>query len=79
MHPFRRALDPLPKSSRKVFLYEVSQLNHDAIRQDLADFLHLTIPLDPVIWFKPGKNHTSSEALASIAEKQIDVCEWPEL
>ena len=63
---------------RKIFLYEVSQLSdpvyESQFRIDLQRFLGLTQPISTMIWFKPGRNHTSEHVKQKTAAKKIDIC-----
>lgn len=67
------------ETTRKVFFYEVRQLSDSdegreaRLRKDLQTFLHLKEPIKPIIWFKPGKNH-SDTILAEVNEQKIDIC-----
>lgn len=64
---YRKTMDPVP-TTRRVFLYDVSQLSDsneqraNQFRTDLQHYLHLTNPIDPFIWFKPGRNHSTDHA-----------------
>lgn len=68
-------------TTRRVFLYEISQLSdpneHRGLRFriDLQQFLHLKQPIEPFIWFKPGMNHTEERALEVVNTRKIDICE----
>jgi hypothetical protein len=79
----RRAINPL-RSTRKVFLYEVSQLSDKdtdrsiTFRQDLQHFLHLKQPISPFIWFKPGQSRSLSirnETTIAADVRKIDICD----
>lgn len=75
----RKALDPVP-TNRRVFLYEISQLSdpqrESQFRSDLQHFLHLKKPLDPFVWFKPGKNRTDDKRdTKQIDSNKINICE----
>ena len=78
----RKAIDPI-RTTRKVFLYEVSQLSdRDAqralqFREDLQHFLHLKQPIPPFIWFKPGQNRTagSNNEENDAISRKIDICD----
>lgn len=77
---FHRRLDPVP-TNRRVFLYEVSQLSSfgnphlsETFRVDLQQFLHLQSPIAPFIWFKPGRNHSSSAVHQRVTAKKMDIC-----
>jgi hypothetical protein len=71
-------------TDRHIFLYETRQLADDhspsaahraeTMRRDLQQFLGLSQPIAPFIWFKPGKNRTQAE-LTHIRQKQIDICD----
>lgn len=75
----RKALDPVP-TRRRVFLYEISQLSDPRrelqFRRDLQHFLHLQKPIDPFVWFKPGKNRTDEMSdTKQLSSNKIDICE----
>lgn len=78
--PFRKTMDPVP-TSRRVFLYEVSQLSDPdedralQFRTDLQHYLHLKQPIDPFIWYKPGRNHTNERNLDEVLSRKIDICD----
>lgn len=78
--PFRKIMDAVP-TSRRVFMYEISQLSDpdenraSQFRSDLQRYLHLKQPIDPLIWFKPGVNHTDERQLGDVNSKKIDICE----
>lgn len=80
--PFLRVLSPQPNPQRRVFFYEVSQLSDPEVeavfRRDLQEFLELSIPIEPLIWFKPGKNHSDTK-LETLRAKKIDICDYPEV
>ena len=77
---YRKGLKPI-KTDSKVFLYEVSQLSDkDPVREvrfleDLQRFLGLRAPIDSMMWFKPGKNHTDEKKLERLSEKKINICD----
>lgn len=79
--PFRRSLDPLPHNKRRVFLYEVSQLSDDSsgregqFRVDLQSFLGLRQPIEPLIWFKPGRQHSDEKVIQRTNSKKINICD----
>jgi hypothetical protein len=64
-----------------LFLYEVSQLSDknrtraERLRHDLQGFLHLNEPIPPMIWFKPGMNHTSLSKKEAAEKLKIDICQ----
>lgn len=67
---------------RKVFLYDVSQLqDHDTARsalflQDLGEFLDLPEKLEqPMLWIKPGQNPVSTEEEEVRNGTKINICE----
>lgn len=77
---FSRHLEKI-QPSRKVFLYDVSQLrDHNRLRatrfrQDLAKFLDLKTELDqPMIWVKPGQDRPVEEA-ENFNERKINICD----
>jgi hypothetical protein len=75
----RKAVNPVP-TRRRVFLYEISQLSHpqreSQFRKDLQHFLHLQIPIDPFVWFKPGKNQTNERIdIKQFSGNKINICE----
>jgi hypothetical protein len=76
----RKTLDPV-RTNRKIFLYEISQLSDPdenralQFRKDLQRFLHLQQPIDPFIWFKPGKNDTEDRKLHPVHQKKINICD----
>lgn len=82
---FRHTLDPIVKppgkTSQKIFLYEVSQLSDPDpdraadLRTTLQSFLNLTIPLDPMIWYRPGKQHKNQWELERLNAKKINICD----
>jgi len=43
-------------------------------RLDLQDYLKLQKPIDPFIWFKPGRHHTEQQQLEQVNSKKIDIC-----
>ena len=77
----KRNLNPLPPSNRRIFLYEVSQLSQQAdhfeaqFRVDLQHFLRLEQPIPPMIWVKPGINHTDEKIIRDTTAKKIDICD----
>jgi hypothetical protein len=76
----RRSMDPLPRNSRRIFLYEVSQLSDQEdrtaqFRVDLQNFLGLEQPIPPLIWVKPGRNHTDQRTVERANAKKIDICD----
>jgi hypothetical protein len=78
---YRKSLhDPVP-TPRRIFLYEVSQLSDpddkraEQFRRDLQQYLQLQRPIDPFIWYKPGRNHTSENELKAIDAQKIDICQ----
>jgi hypothetical protein len=68
-------------TKRRVFLYEVSQLSDkdsvrgEDFRRSLQTFLHLTVPLDPMIWYKPGKVHDNANRLARLNAQKMNICD----
>jgi hypothetical protein len=80
--PMRKAIDPI-RTTRKVFLYEVSQLSDPDMdrstqfRKDLQHFLHLKQPILPFIWYKPGQNRTTDRNLKVnvVNSRKIDICD----
>jgi hypothetical protein len=87
---FWHSMDPLlydnvpnhPARHRRVFLYEVSQLTEshdhnrtDTFRLDLQHYLGLSRAIPPMIWFKPGRNHTDELILQRTASRKIDICD----
>ena len=67
---------------RRVFLYEVSQLQDPDPRRakqflnDLHDFLELNSPLtDPMIWVKPGQSPVSAEHARELDQSKINICD----
>lgn len=78
---YRKDVKPV-KSPHKVFLYDVSQLsdpeNESTFLNDLQSFLHLREPIPPMIWFRPGKNLTSTLKKRRDVNK-IDICDYDEL
>ena len=80
----KRSLNPVPPSSRRVFLYDVSQLSQQKddvdgkraaqFRVDLQKYLRLEKPIPPMIWFKPGINHTDSKVIQATRARKIDIC-----
>mmetsp|Transcript_6262 Transcript_6262/g.15501 ORF Transcript_6262/g.15501 Transcript_6262/m.15501 type:complete len:355 (+) Transcript_6262:34-1098(+) len=68
------------EDTRKVFLYEVSQLQNgesmDVFLQDLQEFLGLKTPLDgPMMHVKPGRKPMSKKHEQELMLKKIDICE----
>jgi hypothetical protein len=82
---FRHTRDPIVKlpgkTPQKIFLYEVSQLSDPDpdraadLRTTLQSFLNLTIPLDPMIWYRPGKQHKNQWELERLNAKKINICD----
>ena len=78
----RKAINPI-QTTRKVFLYEVSQLSDRnterslQFRHDLQQFLHLQQPIPPLIWFKPGQNRTAdiNHDKNFKQSSRIDICD----
>lgn len=77
----QRKMDPFDSSSRRVFLYEVSQLSdterEPELRADLQKFLRLKEPISPMIWYKPGRNHSdlTDNQQERLKSKKIDICD----
>ena len=46
-------------------------------RVDLQHYLGLSQPIPPMIWFKPGRNHTSQDIHTRTATRKIDICDEP--
>jgi len=68
------------EASRKVFLYEMNQLQDnelvDTFILDLGEFLSLKTPLQgPMIHVKPGRNPVSIEHENKLVSQKIDICE----
>lgn len=68
------------EGTRKVFLYEMSQLQNgesmDVFLKDLQEFLGLKTPLDgPMMHVKPGRKPMSREHEKELMMKKIDICE----
>lgn len=68
------------ENSRKVFLYETSQLKNsastDGFLKDLQEFLDLKTPLrGPMMHVKPGRKPVSKEHERELESKKIDICE----
>ena len=67
--------------SQRVLLYEVNQLSDPdpqraiEFQTTLQHFLGLSVPLDPMIWFKPGKSHADARTLEKVNSKKIDICD----
>lgn len=67
--------------SQPLFLYEISQLSDknesraSQLRDDLQDFLDLEQPISQMIWFKPGRNHSSVPAQKTVNRLKIDICQ----
>jgi len=78
----QRSLKPMDDATvnRRVFLYEVTQLS-DANRTqqfltDLQQYLGLTQPfVNPMVWFRPGVQHTSKEQRDKVQNQKIDICD----
>lgn len=79
---FHRIVDVNPNPQRRVFFYEISQLSDPEVeptfRKDLQNFLGLSEPIEPMIWFKPGKTHNETQ-LETINAKKIDICEYDQV
>lgn len=81
---YKKAIDVVP-TSRRVFLYEVSQLSDKdekrslRLRQDLQRYLNLDKPIEPFIWFKPGKNHSDESIKKAVDHRKIDICQHLEV
>lgn len=81
---YRKGITVVP-TQRRVFLYEVSQLSDKdetrslRLRQDLQDYLKLDKPIEPFIWFKPGKNHSDPSVKQAIESQKIDICQHLEV
>ena len=80
----QRSVKPLNDTNvnRQVFLYEVSQLSDPKTSRsnqflaDLQHFLGLPKPFpNPMIWFRPGKQHTSEEQTIKAKSLQINICD----
>jgi hypothetical protein len=75
----RRSMDRIP-TTQKIFLYDIRQLSDpDPVREaqllvDLQGFLGLTEPIEPMLWFKPGKKH-ASKVLDEVNQMKIDICD----
>lgn len=68
------------ESSRKVFLYDMNQLQNkqliDVFLRDLQEFLGLETQLgDPMMHVKPGRKPMSKEHEEELMSKKIDICE----
>jgi len=68
------------EDSRKVFLYEMSQLQNresmDVFLRDLQEFLGLKTPLDgPMMHVKPGRKPMSKEHEQELMSNKINICE----
>jgi hypothetical protein len=70
---YHKAMDPVP-AHQAVLLYEVTQLSEPSFRIDLQSFLQLEQPVDPLIWYTPGRDHTDERLLQKIKDLQIDIC-----
>jgi hypothetical protein len=78
---YRKSIrDPVP-TPRRIFLYEVSQLSDpddkraEQFRRDLQQYLQLQRPIDPFIWYKPGRKHSSENEQKAIDAQKIDICQ----
>jgi len=68
------------EDSRKVFLYEMNQLQNkdsmDVFLRDLEEFLGLKTPLEgPMMRVKPGREPMSKEHEQELMSKKINICE----
>ena len=75
----KNSIDIVP-TKRRIFLYEINQLNDPdptrelQFRYDLQQYLRLQKPIDPFIRVKPGKNITDPHHVQLVENNKIDIC-----
>ena len=69
-------------TNRRIFLYELTQLSDTTneqrsiqFRSDLQHYLQLQQPIQRILRYKPGRNHTDTKTLQHVDSKKINICD----